>query len=118
MDYWSVLNDGIKRGGTGGLVAVNSKLGWLLSGQWYNERGTVSTQSAIMTEVKKLGSQVERFWDLDTIGIKEKEISVSDKLLDDVKFVNGRYEVKLPFKEDHHLIEDNYALAFARLKGL
>ena len=50
MDYyWSVVNDGIKRSGTGGLVAVNSKLEWLLSGQLYNERETVSTLSAIMT---------------------------------------------------------------------
>ena len=50
MDYyWSAINDGIKMSGTVGLVAVNSKLGWLLSGQLYNERETVSTQSAIMT---------------------------------------------------------------------
>ena len=49
MDYyWSVVNDGIKRSGTGGLVAVNSQLGWLLSEQVYNERETASTQSAIM----------------------------------------------------------------------
>ena len=70
------------------------------------------------TEANKLGSQVERFWDLHTIGIKYREISVYDKLLDDVKFVSGRYEVRLPFKEDHPLIEDNYALAVARLKEL
>ena len=70
------------------------------------------------TEANHLDSQIERFWDLDTIGIKDKEISVYDKLLDGVKFVNGRYEVRLPFKEDHPIIEDNYALTVARLKVL
>ena len=38
--------------------------------------------------------------------------------MDDVKFVNGRYEVRLPFKEDHPLIEDIYAVAVTRLKAL
>ena len=33
---------------------------------------------------------MDRFWDLDMIGMKDKEISVYDKLLD-VKFVNGAF---------------------------
>ena len=52
-----------------------------------------------------LSTQVEKFGDLDTIGIKNNKISLYDRFMDDVKFVNGQYEVRLPFKEDHPLID-------------
>ena len=131
MDYyWSVVEDENIRCDTEGLVAVNSKLGWLLSGPLRsskeNESSTVKLATHTMfisfneneREVKELNNQVEKFWDLDTLGIRDNEISVYDKFMNDVKFVNGRYEVRLPFKEDHPLIEDNYALAVRRLEAL
>ena len=30
--YWNIANDEVKRYGSSGLVEINSKLGWLLSG--------------------------------------------------------------------------------------
>ena len=52
------------------------------------------------------------------MGITKNEVSVYDKVMEEVKFVNGRYEVRLPFKEGHPLIEDNYRLAVNRLSTL
>ena len=126
--YWSVVGDENRRGKSEGLVAVNSKLGWLLSGPLKHEEiidkdTAVSAHNMIVVldekeEEKKLNVQVEKFWDLDTLGIKNNEISVYDKCIEEIRLVNNRYEVRYPFKEDHPIIEDNYMLALDRLMRL
>ena len=45
-----------------------------------------------------LSEKIERFWDLDTIAIVEKEKPVYENFLDDISFHGNRYEVRLPFK--------------------
>ena len=67
-------------------------------------------------ECDVLKSKLKTFWDLDTVGIKEQEISVYDRFVDKIELRNGRYEVKLPLKETHPVIEDNYVLAVRRVK--
>ena len=42
-----------------------------------------------------------KFWGLDAVDIKDNEISIYEKLKDDIKFQNSRYSVKLPVKEFH-----------------
>ena len=71
-----------------------------------------------LKEKHPLSEKIERFWDLGTIGIVEKERSVYEKFLDDISFHDNRYEVRLPFKEDHPMIEDNYELCKKRLSQL
>ena len=61
---------------------------------------------------------IERFWDLDTIGIVEKQKSVDQTFLDGISFHDNRYEARLPFKEDHLMIEDNYDLCKKLLSQL
>ena len=74
---------------------------------------------AVESKEKHLLSQkFERFWDLDTIGIVEKEKSVYKIFLDNISFHDNRYEVHLPFKEDHSMIEDNYELCKKHLSQL
>ena len=125
--YWSVVHDENKRFGTEGLVAVNSKLGWLLSGPLKRDKdeNTVVEMHSMLVGLNEVSEEaynfsviVENFWDLDTLGIKENEMSVYDKFMDEVKFVNGHYQVRLPFKDDHPVIEDNYTLALRRLETL
>ena len=124
--YWGIVDGEIKRCGSDGLVAVNSKLGWLLSGPYngYDSSAVnLASTHVMMIESRdeqdsSLNNQVERFWDLDTVGIKNNEASVYTEFLDNVKIVEGRYEVRMPFKHDHPLIEDNYALSVTRLKRL
>ena len=41
-----------------------------------------------------------------------------DRCLEEIQIVDGRYEVRFPFKEDSPFIEDNYKLALARLTRL
>ena len=50
---------------------------------------------------KQLSNSLHKFYDLDTIGIAEDETSVYDEFKDQIKLENGRYTVKLLFKENH-----------------
>ena len=65
-----------------------------------------------------LSEKIERFWDLDAVGIVEIESSVYENFLDDISIHDNRYKVCLPFKEDHPMIEDNHELCKKRLSQL
>ena len=67
-----------------------------------------------MVEDTNLNEKVDKFWDLESIGIKS-EAAMTDKRRCDVKFVDKRYVVGLPWKTEHPILGDNYALAERRL---
>ena len=50
--------------------------------------------------------------------IKEKGISMYEKIIKDIEFENGHYKVRLPFKENHAVIPDYYELCKNRLSKL
>ena len=62
-----------------------------------------------------LNENISKFWDLDAVGIKDNEISIHEKFKDGIKFENNRYSVKLPVKEFHLILPDNYLLSLKRL---
>ena len=45
----------------------------------------------VCNQDKPLNEKVDKFWDLDTIGIKENETLVYDRFISDIKFKNSRY---------------------------
>ena len=127
--YWYITEGELRRLSSDRLTAVRSKLGWLLSGPFnvshckescsMNLAITLVLRVAVESKEKHpLSEKIERFWDLDTLRILEKERSVYEKFLDDISFHDNRYEVRLPFKEDHPMIEDNYELCKKRLSQL
>ena len=59
-----------------------------------------------------------RFSDIESLGIVPREFSVYQKFLEDVKFTGERYEVCLPWKEDHSTLPDNFYLSKRRSKSL
>ena len=65
-----------------------------------------------------LTSELRRFWDYESLGIQEDSLSLYDKFVADVEFVEGGYQVRLPFKEDYELLPDNLALCKSRLASL
>ena len=70
-------------------------------------------------ECDVLKSKLKTFWDLDTVEIKEREISVYDRFVDEIEFRNAcRYKGKLPLKKIHPVIEDNYMLTVRRVKSV
>ena len=109
-----------------GPTAIDSKLGYLLSGPVEIARsfsGIVNThslkvQQEIIGPEKELNEHMKNFWNLELIGISPKEKSVLDEFRDTIEFKDERYEVRLPFKENVHDLPDNYEICKKRLKGL
>ena len=130
-DYlWQFMLDERKRGegGTVSPVAVLTKIGWVLSGPMevenhpkkFSSVNSVSTHilrtQTEVTEEALLSKQLERFWELDAVGIKEKD-STHEAFLKNLEFKDGRYSVNLPFKEHHDMLPDNYETALVRLNS-
>ena len=126
--YWFFLTGGTIRGELGGPIALESKLGWILSGpvEFPLSATTVAMNVAeshvlnvIQGENASIEKQLSKFWDLESIGIMEKEEdAIYENFGDKIKFENGRYEVCLPWKLNHPVLPDNYSLCQRRLKGL
>ena len=72
----------------------------------------------VCDEEISLDHQVKQFWDLETLGIKENKPTVYEKFITDIRHDGERYEVKLPFKEFHPVLPDNYQLSKRRLGSL
>ena len=124
MDFYNrIVGDEKKRfGPSGELVAISSKLGWVLSGPCDIPDSATSSHALLVgyEEEESLSKQVAKFWDLDSLGIVENEKSVYDGFLDEVKFIESekRYQIRLPFKEDHQMIGDQYQLSLKQLLQL
>ena len=65
-----------------------------------------------------LASEVRKFWDYESLGIQDSSVTLYDKFASEVEFVEGRYQERLPFKEDHELLPDNFVLCKWRLVSL
>ena len=72
----------------------------------------------ICNQYHSCNEKIDRFWDLDTTGIKENETSVYDRFISDIEFENSRYSVPLPFKENRPILWDLYQLSSNSLKML
>ena len=70
------------------------------------------------TETTNLNDKVLRFWNLDEIGIANKELSVHEKFKNNITLQEGRYSVRLPIKEYYPVLPDNYDLSLKRLHSL
>ncbi|XP_076044820.1 uncharacterized protein LOC143027420 [Oratosquilla oratoria] len=89
------------------LVAFESLFGWILSGSCMKtQEENVFHQMLCISTAKPVNeSELHEFWSLESIGIcagrdKPPKNPVLDKFEDSVKFVDGRYEVALPWKSD------------------
>ena len=81
----------------------------------------VDTHNQFMNESSEnraLERKLAEFWDLEAMRISPEEKSVYERFNEDITFKDGRYEVKLPWKEYHTTLPDNYTLCQRRLKSL
>ena len=110
------------------MVAVETtKFGWILSGcagvsgktKSVNFVSSATSEARIGAENEKLESQVKRFWELESLGINKYEQSFYEEYLNTIcRNEYNRYEVRLPFKENHSLIHDNFELCKRPLLNL
>ena len=123
--YWELVTGEIERGDAGP-VAVNTKLGWILSGPGPPPVSTDLSATSLITvhtlaisaepsSDNDLSEKLRSFWELESLGIEKVEKSTHDKFEEDIHFKEGRYEVLLPWKEMHEPLSDNYALSLRRL---
>ena len=128
--FWSIVT-GVVRRGEEGPVAMETKLGWVLSGivseNCYDSVSLVNAATHCMEVLSvseeeqqnsRLEDQSRKFWELESIGISVKEPTIYERFVDTIKYTGGRYEVELPWKESHALLPDNYVMSVGRLKHL
>lgn len=129
--YWHFVSGAIVRGPGSAPIALSTKLGYVLSGPVgipvpgqgdstvnLTETHVLKGSSSVVEERNSLEGEIKQFWDLETLGIKPDEPSVYEKFIEDIVHDGERYEVKLPFKESHPLLPDNYQLSKLRLESL
>ena len=120
--YWSVFTGRIIRGDPSGPVALETMLGWVLSepAAVRAESCTINLSATHVLEIESgdishVQDDLQKFWDLETLGIRDTETSVHDKFSNEIRFTGERYQVKLPFKDNHPMLSDNYTNASRRL---
>ena len=109
-------------------MAQSSLFGWVLYGsiassEVNSDVATVVTSHQLLCFDRLSESHLHQFWNLECIGINDKDDKLSDNVLqnfsENISFVDGRYKVSLPWK--HHSkskLLDNKKLALGRLKQL
>ena len=108
--YWQVVIGQIKQGELGGPAAINTRLGWVLSGPVHglSQVGsssvnlssthvlhvvTFALEHDSVKESCPIKQDLSRFWDIESLGKVPRELSVYQKFLEHVKFTGERYEV-------------------------
>ena len=93
-------------------VYVRGPILWLLTATH-----VLKVESTVIQH-DSLTSELRRFWDYESLGIQDQSLPLYDKFVGEVDFVEGRYQVRLPFTEDHELLPDNFAPCKLRLASL
>ena len=122
--YWSLITGKVIRGRTGP-IAIDSKVGWILSGPSGKQTSvnlTFTPTHILRIDAYKaepsLEDQLKQFWELESLGIPSEEPPVHERFLQQISFNGQRYEVGLPWKGHHPPLQDHYELCCKRLGGL
>ena len=129
-DYYWLFVSGETRRGEEGPIAVDSKLGRLLSGT-INE---VSCGRCYVTDINliiegekplfqpseddMLANSLKRFWDTESVGISDTTANEEELFEIDVRRKGNHYEVKLPWKENTQPSSNGYQLRESHLRSL
>ena len=136
-DYYWCFITGETVQGDYGPTAVNSRLGWLLSGPVDSKAtssvGAYATNLIISGDTGKryrsanedddLTSTLKQFWETESIGVRGNEDLSTNQLpesfLKNIKYTDNRYEVSnLPWKEERTDVKTDYNYCYNRLKSL
>ncbi|KAL1447857.1 hypothetical protein WDU94_012336 [Cyamophila willieti] len=126
-DFAAKLWTGKRQELLSGLIAMETSLGWTLTGKLpntgeSNHDGNVAT---LVTNLLIKEASINHLWDLDTLGIMDPTEKMSQAELckaTEEHFLKtvgineeGRYEVRLPFLANHPPLSSNYGLSEKRL---
>ena len=82
-----------------------------------NEPVNTALANFVFAEVRNPVVDINQFWDLESIGIKDQSSDVHESVISDLKFTGTCYSVGLPRKENHDPLPSNYDLSFKCMKG-
>ncbi|XP_047142930.1 uncharacterized protein LOC124817160 [Hydra vulgaris] len=129
--YWLFIENSIIRGNNFDPIAIKSKLGYLLSGpisfnnmfKNKNYNCCVNTAHVMFVESSSSPKSLIKESMTSVWGVKEMNecnYKVIDRFRHTIKYYNTlkRYNVNLPFKEDHPPLSDNFDLCIKRFKCL
>ena len=103
-------------------VAVETALGWVLSGPLKGRKidkeqevqvNFVTAESLVTDSLER---DVHKLWDLETIGIRESN-EVHEEFVDNISFNGQRYSVKLPWKAGNDRLPSNYENSLSRMRS-
>ena len=122
--YWDIVGDRVIRGD--GATPVESKLGYLLSGPAPLTTGQffTSINSVMMLTTPPSEFNLERFWDLESVGVIPTDDSLGDNVLNHYltscvqRDQGGAYVARFPWKPDHPALPTNVTVAKQRTRQL
>ena len=123
--YWRFVLPQVLCSEVADLIAHNSVFGWIVSG--YLSSGSSASHRNVSHQllcVNVCDDTVRSFWELESVGIVSEDLeSAVDPVLQEfensVDFVDGRYEVKLPWRcGASSRLQNDEKLAAIRLQNL
>ena len=121
------------RGQEGEPIARRTPLGWTCvgcpEGKNIPDAHTNFSMTTLFTasrrsDVNEINSTMKKFWDIDSAGtftqttvLDTDEKAALQKAEDSFRFIDGRYEVGVPWKEDSHGMANNHKMAMKRLQN-
>ena len=123
--YWTLVTEAVKRG-SAGPIAMETRVGWVLSGPMEDPSlfvNFISLESNHTLYVDNNDNSLielglNKFWNLESLGITSEESSVHQNFCDTITFKHGCYQVKLPWRDEHGELYDNFELSKNRLTSL
>ena len=127
--YWEFVS-GDTRTGDKGPIAIESNLGWLLSGPIESTAvANLASSHLIVVENQddptdlptddQLTSALKQFWETESLGINlDESDQTHDHFLWNIEFVQGHYQIGLPWKGDATAVHNHFNLSFNLLKLL
>jgi len=117
-------------GDPGDPIASLTPLGWTCVGRTEPNiedacPQTYFSQTEVLTDpAQQLDSTMRRFWEIENPPAKEEVLvlraedqTAMAKVRETLKFVNGRYQIGVPWKENAPQLGNNHALALRRLQN-
>lgn len=126
LDYYHSFFSGQMRKGESGPVALESILGWVLSGPLSTKSCKSNSHcfeahtmrcdvSYVSKKDDTIRNELSKFWQVEEVTCDNDVVNQFEK---DIIHDGERYVTKLPFKPDHEPIPDNFEVCEARLKSL
>ena len=120
--FWTLVGTQRLTGPKGSPVAIDSKLGWLISGNLKPKTNTKQVEVHFSSQ-NSLDKQLEKFWEIESLPTT-KILTPSERECENLfqetvtRDSEGKFTVALPFKANQPDVGQSYSIAVRRLRSL